>query len=46
MFQVKPRDIHLRVLQTILMKLILLFVWAERVILGSSKTALKFKNEI
>ena len=31
-----------RVLQTIQMKLILLCVWAERAILGSAKTALKF----
>jgi hypothetical protein len=35
-----------RVLQTIQMKLILLFVWAERAVLGSAKTALKFKYEI
>ena len=35
-----------RVLQTIQMKLILLCVWAELVILGSTKTALKFKYEI
>ena len=35
-----------RVLQTILMKLILLCVWAERAVLGSAKTALKFKYEI
>jgi hypothetical protein len=28
------------------MKLILLFVWAEPAILGSTKTALKFKYEI
>ena len=34
-----------RALQTILIKLILLFVWAERAILGSAKTALKFKYE-
>ena len=42
------RDIHLdsRVLQTIQMKLILLCVWAEWAILGSAKTALKFKHEI
>ena len=32
-----------RVLQTIQMKLILLWVWAEPAILGSTKTALKFK---
>ena len=32
-----------RVLQTIQMKLILLCVWAEPAVLGSSKTALKFK---
>ena len=34
-----------RVLQTIQMKLILLCVWAERAVLGSAKTALKFKYE-
>ena len=35
-----------RVLKTIQMKLILLYVWAERAILGRAKTALRFKNEI
>ena len=35
-----------RVLQTIQMKLILLCVWAEPVVLGSTRTALKFKYEI
>ena len=35
-----------RELQTIQMKLILLCVWAERAVLGSAKTALKFKYEI
>ena len=50
-FQISIRDIHIasltyRVLQTIQMKLILLCVWAERAILGSAKTALKFKYEI
>ena len=35
-----------RVLQTIQMKLMLLCVWAERAVLGSAKTALKFKYEI
>ena len=35
-----------RVLQTIQMKLILLCFWAERAVLGSAKTALKFKYEI
>ena len=35
-----------RVLQTIHLKLILLSAWAERVIMGSAKTALKFKYEI
>ena len=34
-----------RVLQTIQMKLILLWVWAERAVLGRAKTALKFKYE-
>ena len=34
------------VLQTIQMKLVLLCVWAERAVLGSAKTALKFKYEI
>ena len=35
-----------RVLQTIQMKLIFLCVWAERAVLDSAKTALKFKYEI
>ena len=35
-----------RVLQTIHMKLILLCVWAEPAVLGSTKTGLKFKYEI
>ena len=35
-----------RVLQTIQMKHILLCVWAELTVLGSTKTALKFKYEI
>ena len=35
-----------RVLQAIQMKLILLCVWAEPAVLGSTKTALKFKYEI
>ena len=35
-----------RVLQTIQMKLILLCVRAEPAVLGSTKTALKFKYEI
>ena len=35
-----------RVIQTIQMKLILLCVWAEWAVLGSAKTALKFKYEI
>ena len=35
-----------RVLQTIQMKLLLLWVWAERAVLGRAKTALKFKYEI
>ena len=35
-----------RVLKTIQMKLIFLCVWAERAVLGSTKTALKFKYEI
>jgi hypothetical protein len=34
-----------RLLQTIQMKLILLCVWAEPAVLGSAKTALKFKYE-
>ena len=34
-----------RVLQTIQMKLILLCIWAEQAVLGSAKTALKFKYE-
>ena len=35
-----------RVLQTIQMKLIVLCVWAEPAVLGSAKTALKFKYKI
>ena len=35
-----------RVLQTIQMKLILLWVWAGQAVLGRAKTALKFKYEI
>ena len=35
-----------RVLQTIQMKLLLLSVWAELAILGSAKSALKFKYDI
>ena len=35
-----------RVLKTIQMKLILLCVWEEPAILGSTKTAIKFKSEI
>ena len=35
-----------RVLQTIQMKVILLWVWAEGAVLGGAKTALKFKYEI
>ena len=35
-----------RVLQTIQMKLILLWVWAEQAVMGRAKTALKFKYEI
>ena len=35
-----------RVLQTIQIKLIFLFVWAEPAVLGSAKTGLEFKYEI
>ena len=35
-----------RVLQTIQMKLILICVWAEPAVLGSTKTALKLEYEI
>ena len=35
-----------RVLQTIQMKLILLWVWAQRAVLGRAKTARKFKYKI
>ena len=35
-----------RVLQTIQMKFILLWIWAEWAVLGRAKTALKFKYEI
>ena len=40
------RDILIRVLQTIPMKLILLCVWAEQAVLGSAITVLKFKYKI
>jgi hypothetical protein len=41
------RDIHIEyILQTILMKLIFLCVWAEPAVLVSAKTALKYKYEI
>ena len=45
-FQVNSQRYKYRVLQTIQMKLILLCVWAEPAVLGSAKTALKFKYEI
>ena len=46
-FQVINRDMYTyRVLQTIQMKVLLLCVWAEQTVLGSAKTALKFKYEI
>ena len=35
-----------RVLQTIQMKLILLWVWVEWAVLGRAKTVLKFQYEI
>ena len=35
-----------RVLQTILMKLILLCVWAEQAVFGGAKTSLKFNYVI
>ena len=41
-----PQRYTYEVLQTIQMKLILLCVWAERAVLGSAKTALKFKYGI
>ena len=44
--QTRPQSYIYQVLQTIQMKLILLCVWAEPAILGSTKTALKFKYEI
>ena len=40
------REYTYRVLQTIQMELILLCVWADRAVLGSAKTSLKFKYEI
>ena len=50
-FDPTVRDIHIEcsklgLLQTIQMKLILLWVWAERAVLGRAKTALKFKYKI
>ena len=41
-----PQRYTYRVLRTIQMKLILLCVWADQVVLGSAKTALKFNYEI
>ena len=45
-FQALGQRYTYRVLQTIQMKYILLFVWAERAVLGSAKTTLVFKYEI
>ena len=45
LFSVDQRYTY-RVLQIIQMKLILLCVCVERAVLGSAKTALKFKYEI
>ena len=45
-FSTTPEIYTYRVLQTIEMKLILLCVWEERAVVGSAKTALKFKYEI
>ena len=45
-WQAAGKDIHIECSKTIQMKLILLCVWAEPAILGSTKTALKFKYEI
>ena len=36
----------LTMLQTIQIKLMHLYVWADQVVLGSAKTALKFEYEI
>ena len=41
-----PQRYTYRVLQTIQLKLLLLCLWAELVVLGSTKTALKFKYGI
>ena len=46
MFSREGQRYTYRVIQTIQMKLILLCVLAEPAILGSTKTALKFKYEI
>jgi hypothetical protein len=46
MIELRLQRYTYRVLQTIQMKLILFCVWAERAILGSAKTAVKFKYEI
>ena len=42
----RQRYTYRDMLQTIQVKLILLCVWAEPAVLGSAKTALKFKYEI
>ena len=41
-----PQRYTYRVLQTIQMKLILLWFWAELAVLGSTKIVLKFRYEI
>ena len=46
MFSPSGQRYAYRVLQTIQMKLLLLCVWAERAVVGSTKTTLKFKYEI
>ena len=40
----KNRDIHIEFYKQFKWNLYNFFVWAERAILGSAKTALKFKN--
>ena len=45
-FSIENQRYTYRVLQTIQMNLMLLWVWAEWAVLGRAKTALKFKYDI
>ena len=45
-FEEKDKVIHTKYSKKIQIELILLYAWAEPAVLGSAKTALKFKYEI